>query len=204
MKVLDITTTRPQLDIRSTRAQMEITNSNRVRRFSAKRVAPKMTVERKAASFKVDWASTWAQSGRRSPAYLKNYLVQNSRRKVDQAISRTVNNGNYMQHVEAYRGTKRNPIGEIAWQSYMNDSAVEVNVANMPDTTPDVVWDPGYVRIEWSTGEMQIEWDDNFRPDVKVTPHSVEIRLSGYPEVKIGVIEKNVSKYNGRKVNRRV
>jgi hypothetical protein len=200
--MLEITTVRPHLEVTSRRAQMEITN--RIRRFSVKRVAPKMTVERKAPSFKVDWNRVWAQSGRRSPTHLKNYLVQNSRRKVDQAIQRTVSNGSHMQQIETYRGTNRNPVGEIAWQNYLNDSAVEVNVSSMPETRPDVVWDPGYVRIEWSTGELQIEWDDNFHPDVKVTPHSVEIRLSAHPEVRIGVVEKNVSKYHGRKVNKKV
>ena len=71
MKVLEISTVRPHLDITTKRAQLDITS--RIRRFSAKRVAPKMNVERKAATFKVDWSSVWAQLGRRSPTHLKNF-----------------------------------------------------------------------------------------------------------------------------------
>lgn len=199
MKTLEISTVRPHLEINSTRARIDITN--RVRRFSAKRVAPKMNVEQKAASFKVDWSSVWAQSGRRSPSQLSNYMVQNSRAKVEQAISRIVSNGDYVKHVEAYRGSAGNPIGELAWQNYMEDTSVETNVGLMPETSPNIEWDPGYIHINWTTGEVQIEWDDNFRPDIEFTPHSVEIRLSAHPEVKIQVKERHIPGLQGKKVN---
>lgn len=201
MKVLEISTVRPTLEITSKRAQVDITN--RIRRFSSKRVPPKMSMERKAASFKVDWDSVWAQSGRRSPSHLRNYLVQNSRSKVDQAISRIVSNGDYLKQIESYRGSSSSPIGEIAWQNYLEDNAVETNVGLMPETSPTIEWDNSYLHIDWTLGDLQIEWDDNFRPDIEFTPHSVEIRLSAHPEVKIEVKERHIPGLQGKKVNHR-
>lgn len=201
MKVLEISTVRPHLDITTKRAELNM--HNRIRRFSTKRVAPKMNVERKAASFKVDWSSVWAQLGRRSPTHLKNYMVQQSRAKVDQAISRINSNGEYMKNVEAYKGSPSNPIGQIAWQNYLEDGTVETNIASMPETTPSIEWDPGYLHIDWTVGELQIEWDDFLKPDIEVTPHSVEIRLSEYPEVRIEVKERHIPGLRNNKVNHR-
>jgi hypothetical protein len=116
-----------------------------------------MNVERKAPSFKVDWKKVWAQSGRRSPQHLKNYMVQTSRSKVDNAIRRIAQNGDYMLALENYVNTKRSPIAELSIQG-MNNDRVETNISSMPQSSPDVVWDPGYVRIEWTAGDVQIEW----------------------------------------------
>jgi hypothetical protein len=163
-----------------------------------------MNVETKAASFKVDWKRVWAESGRRSPNYLKNYMRQKNRSKVDNAIKQIARNGDYMMALNTYVGTKRSPVAELATQEMYQRNSVETNVANMPSSMPDVTWDPGYVRIEWSTGEVQIEWDDAFMPDVKVKPHSVEIRLTGRAEVKISLDEKRVAHISGKKVNRKI
>lgn len=200
MKTLDIQTSRPRLDITTTNAKLIV--SNKIRRFRAKRVAPQMMVERQAPVMKVDWSRVWAESGRRSPEKLKQYMNQLSKQNVERAIQTIVGNGNYMLQLENYIGTKKNPIGDISFEQMMSELP-EINVAMMPQSMPDVSWDPGFVKIEWTTGEMQIEWDDDFMPDVTVTPHSVEIRLSGRSEVKISVKEDRVPYTNGKKVNQK-
>ncbi len=201
MKTLDIQTSRPRLDITSTRASLEITN--KMRRFRSKRVAPQMTVERQAPTMSVNWSKVWAESGRRSPEQLKQYLNQVSRQNVDRAIQNFVSNGNYMLQVQNYIGKKgANPIAELSLQQ-MKSELPEINVAMMPQSLPEVSWDPGYVRVEWSTGELQVEWDNEYAPDIRVTPHSVEIRLSGRSEVKISVKEDRVAYDGGKKVNKK-
>jgi len=201
MKTLNITTSWPRLEITSTRAQTEITT--KIRRFKATRAAPQMKVERKAPSFKIDWNRVWAESGRRSPDILRRYSTQKNRGKVDSAVRRIAKNGDYMMALNTYANTKRNPIAELAWQNMYQDFSVETNVAYMPKTKPTASWDPGYVKIDWTTGELQIEWDNDFMPEVKVKPHSVEIRLSGRAEVKITVDDRRVARPSGRKVNKR-
>lgn len=199
VKTLDIQTSRPVLDITSTRAQLNI--SNKIRRFKVRSTPPQMKVHRQAAQFKVDWNKVWAQSGRRSPEHLQNHMKQVSRQKVDQAISRIVSNGNYMKQLHKYIGTDTNPVAELALESMKSKSAPpELNVASMPESLPDISWDPGGIKIEWTTGEVQIDWDEDFRPDITVSPHSVEIRLSGKKEVKISV---NPDKVDRRNINKK-
>ncbi|MGI6152238.1 MAG: DUF6470 family protein [Christensenellaceae bacterium] len=203
MKTLSIQTTRPTLDITSTRAQLNITN--KIRRFTSKRTPPQMTVQRQAPSFKVDWSTVWAQSGRRSPEKLQQHMRQVSRQKVDQAIQRTVKNGDYLGKLNSYIDSKRDPIGELAFDNMLSDMP-ELNVASMPESMPDIVWDPGGIKIEWTTGEITIDWDDDYMPDVTVSPHSVEIKLSGRSEVKITVNPDRVeqTRNDGRKINEKI
>lgn len=199
MKTLDIQTSRPRLDITSTRASLEITN--KTRRFTSKRVAPQMNVERQAPTMKVNWSKVWAESGRRSPEQLKQYLNQMSRQNVDLAVQNFVNNGNYMLQLQNYIGKDVNPIAELSLER-MKSELPEINVAMMPQSLPEVSWDPGYVRVEWTTGELQVEWDNEYAPDIRVTPHSVEIKLAGHSEVKISVKEDRVANESGNKVNK--
>ncbi len=201
MKTLDIQTSRPTLDISSTRARLDITS--KTRRFTSKRVAPQMKVERQAPTMSVNWSKVWAESGRRSPEQLKQYLNQVSRQNVDRAIQNFVSNGNYMMQLQNYMGKKgANPIAELSLEQ-MRSELPQINVAMMPQSLPEVSWDPGYVRVEWTTGELQVEWDNDFAPDIRVTPHSVEIKLAGRSEVKISVKEDRVAQDGGKHVNKK-
>ena len=201
MMTLNIRTSQPRLDIMTTNARMNITN--RIRRFSARRVSPQMKVERQGASFKVDWSQVWAESGRKSPERLRAFLNQQSHGKVSKAINRIVQNGNHLMRLENYIGTEKLAVAEVAVADSISEMP-EVNVSSMPTSRPNVQWDPGYVKIEWTTGEMQIEWDNDYMPDITVTPHSVEIRVDGHSEVKLAVDEKNIAKIGGRKVNKKI
>lgn len=201
MKTLNIQSNRPVLDITTTNAALNITN--KIRRFSAKRIPPEMTVERKAPSFKVNWKKVWGESGRKSPDDLRIYQRDNSRSKVERYIQRVSENGTYVMKLENYKKSETNPLAETSYQDMISELP-EMNVASMPESSPEVTWDPGYVRIEWSTGELQIDWDDNFMPEIKVSPHSVEIRLAGKNAVQISVNEDNIPVERGRKINKRI
>jgi len=201
VRTLNIQTSRPTLSITTTNAQLNI--SNKIRRFSSRRVPPEMKIERKAPSFKVDWRKVWSQSGKKSPEDLALHVRQQARQRVDQYIQKVATNGDYILQVKNYVGTKSDPLAELRWQEMMSQKP-EVNVTSMPETTPDVVWDLGYVKIEWTTGEVQIDWDDEFMPEITVSPHSVEIRIEGRKEIKISLNEDNVPKIRGKKVNKKV
>lgn len=201
MRTLRIETGRPQLDIQTTRAQMQI--RSRMRRFTVKRTPPEMSVDRKRPTMRVNWKKTWASMGRRSPGYMRQYMMSRSRRAVQNAIREVVNTGEELASVQDYMGSTSSPFGTMAWRDMMN-SVPEVNVASVPAEPPDVTWDPGYMHIEWTAGDIEIEWDESYMPDFDVTPYSIEIRLQGRPEVHISVDEGKVTSTIGKKVNRKI
>ncbi len=205
MGALSIQTSRPYLDITTTRARIDITN--KIRRFSAKRTPPQMKIERQAASYKVDWSQVWARSRRNTSVNMKKYNAQAVRQRTEQPmaqVQRHANSANAnVMYTENYRGSSTASLTQPSLQDIM-DSGMELNLASLADSKPNVQFDPGYMKVEWTSGELQIEWDDDFMPEITVTPHSVEIRLAGHKEVKIAVDEQRVAHNGGKKVNKRV
>lgn len=203
MKTLRIESADPALQMHSTRAQMRI--HNKIRRFKVKRTPTRMKVENKRPKMKVNWKKTWAQMNLRSPGHLATYLKGRSRQAVAKAISKTVSEGNQVADLQYYMGTGQSPFASIAMQNMIND-VPEVNVGSMPQSSPEVSWEPGHMHVEWEIGDVEIEWEEEFMPEFSVTPYSIDIRLQGRPEVHITVNEEE-ARYTdtvGRKVNRKV
>ena len=202
MKVLNISTSRPTIDITSTRAQMQIKQTVR-RHFTTKRTPPQMTVNRTAPKMKVNWKQVWANRGVRSPEFQNKYQRDMSRQKVYESIQKTNADAAFLGAIEEYAFTDTNRVGQLAYQEMLQDGIQEINVAP-PNPMPEVEWDKGSLTIEWTRGDLELVWDENFRPQLTVTPHSVEISLNGHREVKISVNENGVSKPQGKKVDKKV
>jgi hypothetical protein len=58
--------------------------------------------------------------------------------------------------------------------------------------------------VDWEPGGIEIEWDINTKPEIQVSPHSVEIIVKGRKMVHIAVLENKMSGIKGRKINKRV
>lgn len=203
MRTLRIETTRPALEIHSTKAQMNI--RSKLRKFKVNRTPTRMNVEMHRPKMKVNWKKTWAQMNLRSPNYFRSYIQNRGKQAVYKAISKTVSEGNQVADLQYYMGMDGSPFADIAVQNMMNDIP-QTNVANMPQSSPEVTWDPGYMEVEWVIGDVEIEWEDDYMPEFSVTPYSIEIRLQGRPEVHITVNESEAESADivGRKVNRKV
>lgn len=202
MKVLSISTSRPTLDITSTRAQLQIKNTVR-RRFTAKRTPPSMNVSHVNPKMTVNWKQAWANRGVRSPEHHRKYQNDISRQKVYESIAKTNSDAAFMGAVEDYAYTDVNRVGQLAMQDMLYDNIPDINIAQ-PNPMPDVTWDKGSLSIEWTPGDLEIVWDDDFRPQLTVTPHSVEIRLNGHKEVRVTVNENGVSSASGKNVDKKV
>lgn len=202
MRTLSISSTRPAIDISTTRAQMQIKNTVR-RHFTAKRTPPQMKVERTSPKMKVNWKQVWANRGLRSPDHQRKYTVQKGYQEVQDYIQKTSQDGEFMAALQDYYGQDVNRVGQLAYRDMMQSDIPELNVAP-PTPMPDVEWEEGSMHIEWIPGDLEIVWEEDFRPQITVTPHSVEIRLRGRNEVKISVNEDNVSGGSGAKVDRQI
>lgn len=203
MRTLNISSSRPGLDITSNKAQLQIKQTVR-RHFTAKRTPPQMKVERSSPRMKVNWKKVWNDRGtNRSPEYFRKHLVQQGYQKVQGYIQKTSQDGEFMAALEEYYGQDINRIGQLAYRDAIHADIPEIQVA-APIESPEVEWEKGSMTIEWIPGDLEIVWEEDFRPQITVTPHSVEIRLRGKNEVKISVNEDKVSRGSGKNVDRRV
>ncbi|MBD5559261.1 MAG: hypothetical protein HDQ87_02715 [Clostridia bacterium] len=202
MKVLNISTSRPTIDISSTRAQMQIKQTV-VRHFSMRRTPPEMSVNRTSPKMKVNWKQVWANRGLRSPDFQNKYQRDQSRQKVYESIQKRNADAAFLGAVEEYAFTDTNRVGQLAYNDMLSEGIKEINVAP-PNPMPEVEWDTGSLSIEWTRGDLELVWEEDFRPQLTVTPHSVEIRLNGRREVKITVNENGVSTTSGKKVDKKV
>ena len=60
----------------------------------------------------------------------------------------------------------------------------EVNVGLMPRSSPEITWENGSLALDWSDGDLDISWDTG-GVDANFAPHSVEIKIRDFPEVRI-------------------
>lgn len=202
MRTLNITSSRAAIDISTSRAQLQIKNTVR-RHFTAKRTPPQMKVERTNPKMSVNWKKVWANRGLRSPDYQRKHTVQKGYQEVMEYIQKTSQDGEFMAALEDYCGQDVNRVGQLAYRDAIHGDIPELNVAQ-PNPMPEVEWERGSMTIEWVPGDLEIVWEENFRPQITVTPHSVEIRLRGKNEVKISVNEDQVSGGSGKKVDRQI
>lgn len=197
MRTITITTSRPRLDIQSTPAKLDITNKRM--RPQVKTTPASMEIKRQAPKFNVDWPSYWDQVGRKSPEALRIDVGNYAFSMASEAVATISSDGDSVMRIENYN-SGAGTLAQIAGNN-MEASIPQVNVGSMPQTAPKISWDPGYMHIDWEIGNVAIEWDGDFMPDFSVTPHSVEIRMAGYPEVKISLNEEALAGDLGRTVN---
>ncbi len=200
MNSLDIGTSRVAIDIHSQYARLEISN-NLSRRMKVKVVRPQMVVERKAASFKVERSGRAALSLNHS-GQLKRLVLNKNVQKSNQLAPEKAKNTS-LPYETAYNMQLRQPEFTVELESSQAQNPVQT-VQLPQEGSKQIVWDPGYVKVDWEAGGIQIEWDEHVRPEIQVSPHSVEIRVKGRNMVHIGVVEDKVPGQKGRKINKRV
>lgn len=201
MKSLNINTSRASLEISSTRAQLDIQNHVR-RRFQVKTTRPQMEVIHQKPQMKVNWKKVWADRGIRSPEYFRQHTMQLAKQMTREAVQKIVEGGDYLGSLENYFGTSQNMVGEWAYNNMM-EGTPEIGMSSAIPS-PEIEWTEGSMKIEWSPGDVEIVWTEDFMPDIRVTPHSVEIRLGNRSDVKIRVNENNIPKKSGEKIDKKV
>lgn len=197
MKTISIETVRPHIEIKSTKAKLEVVGSTR-RGMKISRSEPELNVEHKQPTLKIDWKAYHADRGTPTPEYMRRGIVQDANQDSIEATQRFVREGDEFGNLQNYAGSG-GPVGQMARRELI-DPLPEINVRST--VPPDISWDPADMKLNWeNVNDIKIEWDKYSPPEIKVTPHSVEIRVVGRPEVRITVNEDNVPKIQGKAIN---
>ncbi len=74
---------------------------------------------------------------------------------------------------------------------------VNLNVTPMPKSVGNISWEPGSMEIEWDPHRLEMSWEGSARPEITVTPYSVEIRLINGETVRVGENEAKAIEMQG-------
>ena len=186
------------IGVEVTPAKIHISQQRPVMHISTE--TPQMSVERKDPSFKVNRKKINTESGLKPPDEILKDISVNSINTALEFTNTTAKEGEFLSDV-----TKRgNRIAQIARSKNLKKALeTEVNIASVPKSVPEVIWDPGYMRINWSNHSVTIEWDGEYMPEMTVDPpYSVEVFLRNKPYFRITVEEGTDPYEAGKRVDK--
>lgn len=195
----------PRLDIHSTRAQLQITREPM--RLRVERTAPRMKVHRTHAKFRI--ANTkqllGEQVGRRPPNAQRREMMRKAQLAMMHGIQKINAQSDAMMNYQVY-GDSPSVVAQVQLNSILNQPTNIIDVANVPQSQPEVEWDTGAVEIEWDMGELEMNWEGGGKPTIEVTPHTVEIRLVSGEIIRVGEQEaKSIEKQGyGKRIDKEV
>ena len=172
------------IGIKSTRAKMNISIPKS--QISIKNVRSQLQIDRKAPSFKVNQKKIRNESGLKDPAELSRIFRNKGRQAALRGARQNKDDGNFLANPKI-PGDKSVP--RLAKSKAMSRlQKPETNIGLMPQSSPEVVWDKGYMRINWSKHSVVIDWDGEYMPQVTIDPkYSIEIFLRTEPYFRIMV-----------------
>ena len=190
-----------EIGIRRTPAQMHIEQQRM--EMSIKTETPQMEIERKNPSFKVNRKKINTESGLKPPDELSKEFRDKGKAGALRGAKTAVNDGNFLGDLRR-QGDR---VARLARNKTM--SAIlrkkEMNIGLMPKSSPEIVWDRGYMRINWSKHSIVIDWDGEYMPRVTIDPKSsIEVYLRTEPYFRILVEEAEDSEIPGRIVDRAI
>ncbi len=188
--------TEPHLDIKTTNAKIEI--HNEPMRLVVEREPARMRVHRSYPKMKVNWAKVRSESGLRSPSAQRRYMQQLYRQMALDGIARTSEEYEQISDIQDIPSGGPNIVATVALDAVLEKDIPVVDVANMPRTMPDVEWEEGKLDIEWESAKMEMRWEGSMRPEITVTPHTVEIRLVNGETIRVGENEARTLEREGR------
>jgi len=174
-----------QLGVNVTHARLNI--SPQKMKMRIKTETPKMEIDRQAPRFRVNRRKVNSESGLSSPAELSKAFRDAGRAAALRGARNAKNDGNFL-------GDMRRPgdrAGQLAAKKAMEEiykNQYRLNIGLMPSSLPEVIWDEGYMHINWSKHSLVIDWDGDYMPQMTVDPkHSVEIYIRTEPYFRIMV-----------------
>lgn len=200
MNTLDIDAGRLAIDIHTQYARLEISNKLS-RKMRIKVARPQMVVQRRAPSFKLDRSA-------KSPLTLHNTvrlkkLVLHKNVQKAPLIGTGGSKNNHSVNQLSYSVQIEQPVYSVELQDSRGQSTAQA-IQYSASGSQQIVWDPGYFKVDWESGGIEIEWDENTKPDIQVSPYSVEISVKGRNMVHIAVVEDRIPGQKGQKINKRV
>jgi len=174
------------IGIRSTPAKMNITLPKM--RMDIQTETAQMQIDRKAPSFKVNQKKIRNESGLKDPAELSRIFRNRGRQAALRGARKNKEDGNFLANPKI-PGDKSVP--RLAKSKAMSRlQKPETNIGLMPQSSPEVVWDKGYMRINWSKHSVVIDWNGDYMPEMTVDPkYSVEVFMRTKPYFRVMVEE---------------
>ena len=170
------------LGIEITQAQMKITTPRPQMQVVSE--PPEMTIETRAPKFKLNWKKVRSESGMKAPTELAQSIGQTGIHIAGDGTKQTVKDGDYLKKVEL----GGNRIAQLSRQKTIKTAQAEINLSTMPQSLPEVEWEPGFIDIVWSRGNFKIDWIGEYMPEVVIDPmFSIEIFLREKPYIKVTV-----------------
>ena len=190
-----------EIGVSRTPAQMHIEQQRMNMRIKTE--TPQMEIERKNPSFKVNRKKINSESGLKPAPEFTKEVRDKGKAGALRGAKIAVEDGNFL-------GDVRKPgdrVGRLARNKTM--SAIlrrkEMNIGLMPKSQPEVVWDRGYMRINWSKHSIVIDWDGEYMPKVTIDPkYSIEIYLRTEPFLQVSVSEGDDHGVTGRLVDKAI
>jgi len=174
-----------EIGVTSTPARMNITLPRMQMRVKTENA--QMQIDRKAASFKINRKKINNESGLKAPLELAKTFRNKGRQGGHRGTKNAVDDGNFLANHKV-QGDKVPKLAKNKAMSALQKK--EMNIGLMPQTSPEVTWDKGHMRINWSKHSVVIDWDGEYMPELTVDPkYSVEVFLRTKPYFRVMVEE---------------
>ena len=172
------------LNVTPAKMQIEIPRM----KMKIKSEIPRMQIERKAPSFKVNRRKINNESGLKAPLEFSREYRDKGLSDVLKGAKTAGEDGDFLGDARI-RGDRISKLARNkAMASAMKKKKLELEL--MPQSSPEVEWDKGYMRINWSKHSIVIDWDGEYMPQLTIDPkYSIEIFLRTEPYFKVTVEE---------------
>ena len=190
-----------EIGLHSTPAQMHISRPQMQMSISNER--PEMDIERKAPTFRVNRRKINSESGLKATPELSKDFRDKGRVGALRGSRTAKEDGNFLGELRQ-PGDRVAKLARNKTMSRMLDKK-EINIGLMPQSSPEVVWDTGHLRINWSRHSIVIDWDGEYMPQVTIDPkYSIEIYLRTEPYLRVNVESAGSLGSTGRYVDRAI
>jgi len=174
-----------EIGVRSTPARMNISHPRMNMRIRTE--APQMQIDKKNASFKVNRRKINNESGLKAPLELAKTFRNKGRQGGLRGVKNAVDDGNFLGNMKM-QGDRVPKLAKNKAMSALQKR--ELNIGLMPQTSPEIQWDKGHMRINWSKHSVVIDWDGEYMPTMKIDPkYSVEVFMRTEPYFRVMVEE---------------
>jgi len=189
---LGLKVTPAKMKIDFPRMQMKITSEH-----------AKMEIDSKAPSFRINRNKINNESGLKAPSVFTKDFRDAGLAGALRSVNTASKDGNFVGDLRI-RG---NRIAKLARNKSMAAALKkkQLDLRLMPQNSPEVKWDKGYMHINWSKHSIVIDWDGEYLPQLTIDPkYSVEIFMLKEPYFKVNVEKMETPNSVGRYVDRAI
>ena len=164
--------------------------------FKINSTPAKMEIRRKLPTIRLDFSNHKLSIGNPDIFTATKKWRDEAYQKTLEAIGEIAEKGTIYGRIDR----NVNQIAHLAAMKSANN--IELNIAaSLP---PEIIWEEGYIEIDWIPHKMEIDWNTNSKVDIMVEPHEVKITMKQYPTIKISYKPKNHEKTHGRNIDKYV